>query len=150
MNSLWYVIDFIIRILTGERFRKATADEKKTYAASLNLLALLVLFYPWFIFLIENYSHIIIWLGVMAFLFPAVMIMCWNRESLPLRWSVFSSFLIIAVPIVLLVLSILGVQLKYNRTVSAITSAVYLAIIISIRFVTTPSSNKHEDSLDSQ
>jgi uncharacterized membrane protein len=145
MYSLGRAINIIFRILNGERFRKATPDEKKNYASELNLIALLVLFFPWFMFLIEKYSYIVILLSVMGFLLPAVTIMYWNRESLPLIWNVLLSFCIIAVPIVFAVLSISGIKLQYNRTASAITFAVYLMILIFRRSIVPARKNGHGD-----
>lgn len=150
MNSLWYIIDFVRRIINGERFRKATPDEKKGYAFSLNLLALLVLFYPWFIFLIENYSHIVIWLWVMVFLIPAVTLMWWNKESLPLKWNVCLSLLVIAVPITFAVLSLFEIRLKYNRTTSFIAFAAYFTLLILIRCVITTGNDEKDNNIDPQ
>src|SRR4030042_2881890 len=99
MYNLGYAIRVIVRILRGEPFRKATDDEKKEYAFYLNLLALLVIFYPWFVLLIDKYSHAVIWLLVMGFIIPAVIIIFWKKESLPVLWRVILSFFIIAVPV---------------------------------------------------
>jgi hypothetical protein len=137
MYSIGRAVNIILRILNGEQFRKATSDEKKNYASSLNLIALLVLFFPWFTFLIEKYSYIVILLSVMGFLLPAVVLLYWNRESLPLVWNIFLSCCIIAVPIVCIILSLLGIQVQYNHTASVITFAAYLMILILRRSFAT-------------
>jgi len=141
MYSLGYAIRVIIRILSGERFRKATPAERKNYAFTLNLLALLVIFYPWFMFLIDKYSHTIIWLCVMGFLFPAVVITFWNSEFLPIVWSVLLSLCIISVPVIFALLSFLGTQLNYDRVASAVTLVCYLTIIVARRCIAPSMKN---------
>ena len=143
MYSLGYAIRVIIRILRGERFRKATSAEKKEYAFWLNFFALLVIFYPWFVLLIEKYSHAIIWLWVMGFLIPAVVLAYWNKECLTVWWSVILSFFIIAVPVGCLFLWLLGTRIKFSPEISAVALAVYLAIII-IRWCVNALRDKKE------
>ena len=145
MYSLGHAINIILRILNGERFRKATPDEKQSYVLSLNLFALLVLFFPWFMFFIEKYSYIVILLLVIGYLFPAVAITLWNRESLPLVWNISLSACVISVPIIFFILSMLGIQLHFYRTASAITFAIYLLILIIRRSITPARNNDNDD-----
>jgi hypothetical protein len=135
MYSLWHAYGILGRILSGERYRKATPDEKVNDARGLNLVALMVLYYPWFMMLVENkYSHTAIWLATMAFLAPTVFLMYWNGRTLPLMWNVLLSAGIITVPISFLILSTLGVTVHYNRTISAVVSTAYVVLLVLANF----------------
>lgn len=87
MDKVLYVLSFLIRVLRGERFRKATPEKLREYGTcagfgGLVLLLLLVIDPD-----VWTARPIVLWTGVVLSLFPLVTFLWWIDENVPPVWS---------------------------------------------------------------
>lgn len=83
MGHLLYVLSFPVRVLRGERFRKATPEELKLDGASFGLAGLLVLLLLAIDPDVWTAPPIFLWTGVVLALFPLAVFSLWIGEGVP-------------------------------------------------------------------
>ena len=101
MVNLGFVINFVIRVLSGERYRRATFAEKQSYALAINIIALMTLCGPFLDIASDTGSNAKLWLGVMACLVPSVFVSFWLVKRLSIGFVAVLSGVVILCAIAL-------------------------------------------------
>jgi hypothetical protein len=126
--NIAHVINFFIRILRGEKYRKVTADEARLYTIIFNIIVLLIICLPLFKSLVDEGNKLAIWIAVMAAIIPSTVISFWAYNLLPVRFIVSLNVMIMGVVITLAILGMYEIYDFFTPKVSLIGLGIYIFI----------------------
>ena len=128
MSNIGFVIDFFIRVLSGERFRKATPAERQSYTLGVNLVALMTLCSPLLNVVLVTGSNIKLWFAVMAALVPSTFVSFWLMKRLSVRFVAGLSAAVMLAAITFAILDSISVYSGFTVVNAVIGLGLYFCV----------------------